>query len=454
MTQQDVTQAMHQALAHHQAGRVAEAEQLYRQILAVQPNHVEAMHMAGVIASQAGRHDEAVALIGKVVQLAPRFAQAHSNLGNVLRNMGRPTEAMSSYRRALAIDPYLSETLSNLGAALADVGHFKEAIEHYRRALSIKADLPQTRWNYGISLLTLGDFENGWPLFEWRRRCAESGKLLNPPQPFWNGQPLNGQRILIHSEQGFGDAIHFMRYIPLIAERGGRVIVGCDPLQHGLLASVQGVERFAVIGEPMTNFDVHCPLLSLPLIFKTTQATIPAQVPYIQADAELAAKWKQRLPGDGFKVGVVWGGAPTHRRDRWRSIELKQLVDLAAIKGIHWISLQKGPGAIQAKTPPPGMTIIDWTDELDDFADTAALMANLDLVITVDTAAAHLAGAMGKPTWVLLAFVPDWRWMLGRDDSPWYPTMRLFRQTSIGDWQAPIARLGQALAETVKSMQT
>jgi Flp pilus assembly protein TadD len=457
MTSQELPQIMAQAMAYFRAGRMAEAEMLYRQVLAGQPNHLEALNMAGVVALQTGRYEAALELFESAIRLSPRFAPALSNLGNALRNMGRPTDAMSAYRRALTINPYLPETLSNMGAALADIGHFKEAIDFYQRALNVKADLPQTRWNCGIAMLTLGDFERGWPLFEWRRRCPEAGVLLNPPLPMWNGENLQGKRILIHSEQGFGDAIQFVRYVPLIAQRGGRVVVGCDPLMYRLFAGVEGIERFAVIGEPMTNFDVHCPILSLATVSKTTLATIPAQIPYLTADGDLIAKWKSRLPADGIRVGLVWAGAPNHRRDRWRSIELKQLAELAKTSRVHWVSLQKGPAAGQAKNPPDGMTLLDWTDELEDFAQTAGLLANLDLLIAVDTAAAHLAGAMGKPAWLLLPFVPDWRWLLQRQDSPWYPTTRLFRQPAIDDWQTPIRHVAealQALAKTGAPMET
>jgi hypothetical protein len=258
---------------------------------------------------------------------------------------------------------------------------------------------------------------------------------------------------LLHSEQGFGDTIQFIRYAPLLARQGARVVVECQPELRSLLRGVEGVQHLLAQGEPLPPFDLHAPLLSLPLAFGTRLGSIPAQVPYLKADPALAEAWRGKVAGDGrrLKIGLAWAGSPARKGDRQRSVSLSALAPLAAVKGADFYSLQKGPAAEQAKNPPPEMRLMDLTAELKDFADTAALIASLDLVISVDTAVAHLAGAMARPVWTLLEFVPAWRWLLDREDSPWYPTMRLFRQPSRGDWGSVVRRVAEALAARRKS---
>ncbi len=271
-----------------------------------------------------------------------------------------------------------------------------------------------------------GDFAAGLPHHEWRWRVG--GLQIGErrfDQPAWRGEPLNGRRILLHAEQGAGDTLQFVRYVPLLTQRGGRVVIEVQPELKRLAMSVQGVEEVIGHGERIPAFERHCPLLSLPLAFGTTVASIPGEVPYLTAPAPLRADWRARLAASsGPRIGLVWAGRPEHRRDRDRSIALSALAPLGAT-GATFFSLQKGPAAAQAKNPPPGMVLYDLGDALGDFADTAAAMSALDLVITVDTSTAHLAGATGTPVWLLLAHPADWRWFLDREDSPWYPDRTL-----------------------------
>jgi len=272
----------------------------------------------------------------------------------------------------------------------------------------------------------------------------------------WNGSDLTGKTILLHNEQGMGDTMQFVRYAPMVAERGAKIILECQKELISLMRDVKGLSQVVVQGDPLPQFDVHCPLLSLPLVFGTNIGNIPAKVPYIRADSLLVKKWGERIRSDKpiIKVGLVWAGRPGHRKDRYRSLALAEFAPLIGIRGATFYSLQKGTGAVQAKTPPEGMELIDYMDEVGDFSDTAALIENLDLVVSVDTSVAHLAGAMGKPVWTLHAFPPDWRWLLDREDSPWYPTMKLFRQQSPGDWNSVIAALARELRSLIEEQSS
>jgi hypothetical protein len=315
--------------------------------------------------------------------------------------------------------------------------------------VSLRTDYAEAHWNLALTLLLNSNLPEGWREFEWRLKIPEIVAPRDFSQPGWNGSDLRGKTILVHDEQGFGDAIQFARYLPMVAERGGNIILGCARETAGLFQTMPAIGRVLTSGQPMPGFDAHVPLLSLPLMFGTTLSTIPAKVPYLTAPAEGVENWRRKIgAGDGrVRVGLAWAGRPTHKNDPRRSMRLDQFAPLANIKSVCFYSLQKGEAARQSASPPAGMQWVDWTDDLHDFADTAGLVANLDLVICVDTAVAHLAGAMGKPVWVLLPFVPDWRWLLNRDDSPWYPTMRLFRQSTAGDWDGVIQRVGTALEE-------
>jgi cytochrome c-type biogenesis protein CcmH/NrfG len=436
-------------LQHHQAGRLRQAEEAYRQILARQPNHADAIHNLGVISLQSGRNDAAVQLIRQAIAINPNYPEAHSNLGNVLADMDRLDEAIAAYRQAIALNPGLAEAHNNLGNALREKGQSGEAVAAFRRAIAINPDFPEAHRNLSLALLLDGDFQAGWEEYEWRWKCKDIAPARKFAQERWDGGPLEGRTILLHAAQGFGDSIQCIRYLPLVRERGARIIIECYSELERLFEPIAGECQLVVRGQPLPAFDLHCPMESLPRAFRTNLTNIPQSVPYLHADAEEAGKWHRRLAdvGGDVKVGLAWGGNPIHKNDRNRSMKLVNLAPLGQAAGVKFFSLQKGAPAAEAKSPPPGLELVDWTEELGDLADTAALIANLDLVIAVDTVVVHLAGAMGKPVWTLLPFIPAWRWLLGRQDSPWYPTMRLFRQERRGDWDGVVRQAAEALAD-------
>jgi tetratricopeptide (TPR) repeat protein len=389
-----------------------------------------------------GQFDEAIEYARKAIAIEPNCFEAYINLGNALIQFERLEEAAQVLAQAVQIAPRSSEAHSNLGNSYFRNGNPRESISHFKRALELWPGYNEARLNLALALLTMGDFAAGWKEYEIRR---ESPGLLRPDifAPMWDGSPLGGKRILLHAEQGIGDTIHFARYIPMVRKMGGRVILECQRPMQPLLRGAEGVEECIARGEPLPAIDVHCSLLSLPGVFKTTLETIPVAKAYISADPGKARYWKEKLAAlPGKKVGLVWAGGSEHFNDRNRSMPLDALAPLSQIQGISLISLQKGDAAGQSSGP---LKLHDWTAELCDFSDTAALIANLDLVISVDTSVAHLAAAMGKPAWVLLAKVADWRWLTARDDSPWYPTVRLFRQEMAKQWQAPVTQAVVAL---------
>ena len=449
-----VQQQFESGVSHHQAGRLAEAERIYRQVLAQQPNHADALHMLGMLAGQTGQLDAAEDLIRRAIRLKPDYAEAYNNLGNALKGKRRLDEAIAAYRQAIALRPNFAEAHSNLGNSLRDKGQLDEAIAAYRQAIALNPNYADDHHNLAIALLARGDFQRGWEEYEWRWKCKDFPvPRRNFTQPQWDGFPLEARTILLHTEQGFGDALQFIRYVPLVAQRGGRIIVQCQAELERLFQTMADRCQIVASGQPLPAFDLYCPLLSLPRVFGTTLANLPHILPYLHADAEEAKRWQHRLADYSpfVKVGLCWAGRPTHTNDRNRSMKLARLAPLGQVSRVRFFSLQKGEAAAEGKTPPAGMELVDWTEELKDFADTAALIANLDLVIAVDTAVVHLAGAIGKPVWMLLSFVPDCRWLLEREDSPWYPSMRLFRQSSWGDWDSVITRVADALSLWIKN---
>jgi Tfp pilus assembly protein PilF len=491
-TKFQIRRLLETAVAHQRAGRLREAEPLYRQVLSSQPKNTDALYLLGLITQSTRRFAESAELFQRAVQANPKSAKYYVNLGLSLGGMGlrRTAEAIAALRSAIAIDPDIPEAWANLGNEFGNDDQYDEAMVCYQRALklrpdyadahcnlgalfqktlptldpaiaayekaiSLQEDFALAHWDLGLALLLRGDYPRGLPEYEWRWKTDTVVMPRKFPQPRWDGSDLAGKTILLYAEQGFGDTIHMARYAPLVAARGGRVILECQPPLSRLLLNLSGVERIIPAGERLPPFDVHCPLLSLPLLFKTTVETIPASVPYLRAEPELVEQWSKKLPRDvGVQyVGLVWAGRPENKNDRNRSMRLKDFAPLAAIKNVRFVSLQLGPAAAQSRRPPPGLELIDFTSDLHDFADTAGMMAHLDLVIAVDTSVAHLAGALAKPVWVLIPTMPDWRWMLQREDSPWYPTMRLFRQTTRGDWNEVMQRvkleLGKILGEQI-----
>ncbi|HKI35292.1 MAG TPA: tetratricopeptide repeat protein [Gemmataceae bacterium] len=469
-------------------GRFAEGELAFRRCLGLQPEHAEALGNLGYSLAELGRHEEAraayeqalrlrpdcaeihynlgnllrgrydldgaVACYRRALELRPDYAQAHVNLGVALAARGELEAAADSLRRAVALRPDLPEAHDSLGAVLSAGGRLDEALACYERALALKPDFADARWNRGLARLLLGDFAGGWADYEWRWRCR---RLKPPPaltQPRWDGAPLAGRTALLHAEQGLGDTLQFIRYVPLVEARGGRVVVQCQDALLPLLSRCFPTARFVGYGESAPACDVWAPLLSLPGLLGTTLATIPARVPYLFADPDLAAHWRRELaPVRGFRVGIAWQGSPQHPWDRHRSVPLTVFEPLARVPGVRLVSLQRGPGYEQIASLAGRFPLVTPGDQVDRVAgalmDTAAIMGRLDLVISVDTSFAHLAGALGVPLWLALPFSPDWRWMLRRADSPWYPTARLFRQERPGDWSGVFARLADALRETV-----
>jgi tetratricopeptide (TPR) repeat protein len=440
---------MELAMRHHTAGRLAEAKAIYIQVLSRSPDYAAALHLLGLVGLQQGQPEHALELMSKSIQIDGKQADAHNNLGNVLYRLGRHEDAIASFGRALQLQPNYPEAQSNLGNVLRACGRLDEALAAYEQALKLRPDYVDGHWNLAQLLLLRGDYERGWREYEWRWKVRSMFMPRNFAQPRWRGEELSGKKILIHTEQGLGDAIQFVRYAPLIAQRGGRVIFECQFEVQRLLRQCPGVEQVVVAGQPLPAFDVQCPLLSLPGVFGTTERSVPADVPYVFADAAVAARWQQKLAGAGTgrKVGLVWGSGRIFPHYYLKSMALAELGPLARVAGVQFVSLQKGPAAVEASGLPAGMRLLDWTNQLSDFADTSALVAGLDLVISVDTAVAHLAGAMKKPVWTLIPFDPDWRWGLGQQDSPWYPTMRLFRQKRAGDWAEVVEHVAESLAD-------
>ncbi len=432
------------------AGRFDEAIAAYQRALALRPGYAKAHNNLGNVLLAVGRIDQAMASYRRAIELEPNYAEAHSNLGSAQNALGRHEEAVACHRRAIALRPHYPHAHSSLGVALLGLGRCDEAIAAGRLAISQKPDLAHAHFNLALVLLSRGDFAMGWRQYEWRWLLPEFPEARRAlARPRWDGGDLAGRTILLHAEQGIGDTIQFVRYLPMVVARGGRVLLECQPelqrlLSQANLGQTQTVERK---DPPSVQFDMHAPLMSLPLLLGDLNppAVGAAKPSYLQVDGALVEQWKARIPRSGkMKIGLAWAGRPTHKSDRHRSISLRQLAPLAKPQ-VEFYSLQMGDAAAQTSAPPPGLELTDLTSDIHDFADTAALIANLDLIITVDTAVAHLAGAMAKPVWLLLPFAPDFRWQWTGRHTPWYPTMRLFRQSKLGDWSGPLGQMAADL---------
>lgn len=494
----------------HNTGRLAEAEQVYRQVLAAEPRHADSLHMLGVLASQIGQSQAAISCIDQAIAIKPSAAMFHVNranallalhqldaalaacqealrlkrnsaeacqvMGHVLSDLGRPEEAITAYRDALRHKPDLPDLYNNMGLALRQAGRLEEAVVAlrqaakraprdpfalgnlagvlkelgqpaeaegcYRAALQSASDDPALHLNLGLVLLAAGKFAEGWQEYEWRFR-AGAAQVSVSSQPRWNGEDLMGRTLLIRAEQGLGDTIQFCRYVRTVAERG-RVVLEVQPSLRHLMRDI-GAAAVVAIGEALPAFDVWCPLLSLPLLLGM-QARLP---PYLAADPDRVSKWQQRIGERGRRIGIAWQGNPAAAAEWGRSVPLREFLPVAQVPGVRLISLQKHHGLAQLDDLPEGMRIETLGEDFDAgpdaFADTAAVMQCLDLVVTSDTSVAHLAGALGRPVWVALQHVPDWRWLLEGEVCPWYPSMRLFRQATRGDWSGAFARIAANL---------
>ena len=431
-------------VALRRQGRLAEAVDCYRTVIALQPASPEAHSNLGVVLQELGKLEEAVACLTTAVALRPDYPEALSNLGVALQEQGALDEAVAHLHRAIALKPDYAQAHYNLGVTLRMQGHVAAAVDCYRHAIALSPEYADAHSNLAMTLLTRGELAEGWAEYEWRWKTTQAtGHRRDFPQAQWRGEPAAGRTLLIHAEQGFGDSLQFCRYAMLAAERGLRVVMEVQKPLVRLLAGLPGVAQVLARGEPLPGFDLHCPMLSLPLALGTTLASIPSLPAYLRADPALAGAWRQKLDAAGKagrRVGLAWTGSNAMRANHRRSIPPERLAPLLALPGLHFVSLQKdGPPA------PAAFALTDLMAEVSDFADTAALIASLDLVIAVDTAVAHLAAALGKPVWMLDRFDPDWRWLDGRRDSPWYPSLRLYRQPAPGDWGAVVAEVVQEL---------
>ncbi len=517
MTHQADLADLAQARELHKAGRIHEAEPVYRRIIKSQPRNAEALHLLGLAAHQTGRHEEAAALIHAALRIEPDCGKYHLNLGCAELALGRFMSAEAGFRRAIEIDPEDATAHFNLGNALAAAGKYEDAAKAYQKAhgldpadprppynmgkalyalerfteaaeayaLAVQADPgftaairnrglalkaagrindaidclktavsqtpqdPVLHGAYGSALLLAGRFDEGWPENEWRLKKPDHRRLF--PQPLWDGSDLDGRTILVEAEQGYGDTIQFIRYAALLKDMGATVIFHCFPRMRRLLAAVPGIERVVQRGEMPPDFDVQAPVMSLPAIFGTTLETIPAPTSYIFPDEDAVETWKKKLASyPGLKIGLCWQGDKDFKGDKWRSLALKHMAPLVESRPADtFISLQAGEAAADIEAMGMGdlirQNLIEGEGGPDAFILSAPIIRNLDLIITTDTAVAHLAGALGAKTWVLLQYVPEWRWLMERPDSPWYPTMRLFRQPAHQDWPAVIADVTAAL---------
>lgn len=427
-------------------GNYAKAVECYRRVLEKMPTCAEAHNNLGVVLQSAGSFDEAAESYQRAIELRPDYAEAYSNSASLLRETGRLGEAADKYRAAVQLQPDLVEAHVGLADTLSDMNAPADAMREYARALSIAPNHAEARFARSLAMLRAGDFERGWDEFEWRWKTPQL-RHRELPAARWNGEPLEGQTILIHAEQGLGDTIQFARYLRLVKQRGGSVIFACQRELHPLFDGVAGIDDIATLGEPLPEFDFHASLLGLPRTFGTSLETIPNDVPYLRANTPRVDRWQQELSQiSGKKVGICWQGNPDYRRDHFRSFPLAYATRLAAQGDITLVSLQRrGEELSAAPTVRDGVVFFQEVDEDGAFVDTAAIISNLDLVISCDTSVAHLAGAMGVTTWVALESAADWRWLADREDSPWYPTMRLFRQTTLGDWNAVFDRMADAL---------
>jgi tetratricopeptide (TPR) repeat protein len=457
----------------HAMGSYEEAAQSYLRVMECEPAHAEACHNLGVTRTMQQRPDEAIAAYEQAIRIRPHYPEPHNNLGalmQALRQDDRATyhyqealrlapdslevrynlallnqerdrleEAVSSYRELLGRKPDHAEARNNLGNTLLALRLPHDAIGCYRQTLADNPASAEARWNLGVANLLLGRFDEGWEGHEWRFRQKGAAPRVFP-QPMWDGSELHDRRILLHAEQGLGDTLQFVRYASLVKQRGGHVILECQEPLYRLLSTVRGVDQLIAKGSPLPAFDCHAPLLSLPGIFRTTLATVPTEVPYIHVGPEAVEHWRETIAAQagsrtGLKVGLTWAGNPLHKNDRNRSLPARGLEALAGLENVVFFGLQKGPA------PECGLETIDLVGQSRDFFDTAAILLNLDLIVSVDTSVAHLAGALGRPVLTLLPFAPDWRWMLDRADSPWYPSMKLYRQARRKDWMEVIQRL-------------
>lgn len=444
----DYTEARHN-LDHalRDQARLAGPEGRMREAIRLDPNSAGAYNNLGVALLEQEDLPGAESSLRQALRLQPEFPEAHNNLSVVLWRQGRLEEARAAAEEALRLRPDFAEAHNNLGNVCHAQGRMEESLARFERSLELKPDYPDPHLNRALAWLLLGRWTEGWKEYEWRWQLRTVRRRAFQ-QPLWDGSPLAGRTILLHAEQGLGDTLNFIRYAPLVQARGGRVVVVAPKSLVPLLRGCRGIDHLAAFGEPLPEFDVQAPLLTLPRLLGTTPENVPIDIPYLHVDAERLQRWRLWLLGyAGFKVGIAWQGDRKHRSDRQRSVPLAQFAPLAQVPGVQLFSLQKGSGSEQLAGCPFAVTDLGtWLDNSGGaFLDTAAVMRNLDLVVCVDTALGHLAGGLGVPVWLALPFAPDWRWLCQRRDTPWYPSMRLFRQPRSSDWDSVFADMAAEL---------
>lgn len=478
------SQQLQQAIDLHRGGRLEQAEAAYRRLADAHPAHFGVAHMLGLVLLQRGQAEAALPHLERALQMQPAAPDALGHLGDALKALGRYPSALAAYQRKLALRPGDIETLYQCGLVLHELHRFEEAVACHEQALQRRPDGPRLLYscanalvelgrfdeamarfdhcirvqpdfdsayrNRGILKLLRGDLQGGWPDYE-RRRPRPGDREIGPVAPDWLGQDLRGKSLLVSDATGLGDGVQFIRYLPLLAARGARVSFLGNPRLFRLFAPLAGQVEFLGQLPAGARFDFHCKLLSLPGLFDTRMDSIPAPVPYLRPEPERVAAWAARIGGEGFRIGIVWKGNPSRTIDAGRSIPLAGFAPIAAIPGVRLISLQKRYGLEQLQALPEGMRVESPGEDFDEgehaFLDSAALMQHLDLVISSDTSMIHVAGALGRPAFVALKFVPEWRWFLGRDDSPWYPSLRLFRQPHRDDWATVFDDMAAAVRE-------
>jgi tetratricopeptide (TPR) repeat protein len=477
----EIGDAFENAVKLHQAGRLDEAQQIYRQILAAQPDQFDSLHMLGVIDLQRGKHaealrkidaalelnpdyaeavahrgvavqrlgrlDEALASYDEAIRLDPHHAGAHNNRGNVLMELRRLNEALASYDKALALKPHHAGGFHNRGTALRELNRFDEALASYDKAIALKPDYAEAFNSRGMLKLLRGRWSDGWVDYEWRGKMEHKRRSPKIKAQDWREEDLAGCSLAVYAEMHFGDSIQFARYLPLLSRRGAEVTFFAPAKLIRLFRTLTPQISLANAIDGRSHFDFRCAVMSLPYRFGTEVLSIPNEVPYLSAEKDLVGYWKNKIGEAGFKIGIAWQGLSQGALDR-RRFALAEIAPLAQLPGVRFISVQKHDGLEQLDGLPAGTkveTLGDFDSGPDAFIDTAAVMENLDLIITSDTSIAHLAGALGRPTWVALVYIPEWRWLLDRDDSPWYPTMRLFRQETDGDWKSVFAKMEREL---------
>ena len=451
-TQPKDWRALHQlAEIHLSRGEFSQALDFMAAAMNANPSSAEAKSNYGVILQKQERHEEALIYFNRALVAQQGYVPALLNRGVSLHHLNSSVEALTNFDRVLALDPHNVKALYNRANILHELRRFEECLAAFERILVHAPEYADAHWNEGLTRLLLGDFERGWRKYEWRWKTESQRHLRRDfAQPLWLGaEPLAGKTILIHSEQGFGDTLQFVRYIPQLAAEGAKIALEVKPSLYPLLSQMKGCSSVIARGEPLPHFDVHCPIMSLPLAFKSSLETIPTDVPYLDVPVARLQRWRERLvPERRLRVAIAWAGSATHKQDHLRSIPIAKLQRLFdADDTIEWLSVQRDLRDGDQECLDRNSRVRHLGNELADFADTAAIISLADLVITVDTAIAHLAGALNRPVWVLLQYSPDFRWLLDREDSPWYPSARLFRQLQFGEWDDVITRVITALQQ-------